>query len=141
MRQRFVGLLAAAFPFERKGSGGDDHHHRAQLTGDAGNLRCGTRTRAASEADANENKLLTLKTAAQGGLDFERGFFPKFRVAARAQTFEQFFAQLDFFRRDTGTEHARIGAQQKQTRRVDAINRETLKKVGAGTADADDFDG
>ena len=60
-----VGLLAAAFPFESEGHGGDDHHKGTCLAGDARDSWRGTRSRATAKTDADEDKLMAFDAAAQ----------------------------------------------------------------------------
>ena len=136
-----VGLVAAAFPFEGEGHGGDDHHKGTCLASDARDGRSGTRSRATAETDADEDKLMAVDAAAQCWLRLEQGFFAELGITTGAQPFEQTFAQLNFFRHDTGTEHPCIGAQQKQASRIHAIERDPLEKVCSRATDADDFDG
>jgi hypothetical protein len=111
------------------------------LAGDAGDDGCGAGAGAAAEAGAEEDDAAALERGADLFLRLEHAWNARVRDRRRPEALGEVDAELDFLLGEAGTEGADVGVECEQFGALHAIERDALQHVGAGTAEADDFDG
>ena len=139
--ERGFGLFAAAFAFEGEGHGGENHDKGAFLAGDAGDDGRRAGAGAAAETGAEEHDAAALDRGADLLFRLQHRLVAEFGIAAGAEAFGEIDAELDFLPGEAGAERADVGVEGEQFGAFHAIERDAFEHVGAGTAEADDFDG
>ena len=140
-RQRFERLRGAAFAFERKRQSGEANHHRASFARQLRDHGRRPRTRPAAQSGADEDHPRVRQILAQFIRGFDRGVVAQLGIAARAQAARHRPAELHLVRGDGAGERLHIGIHGQEIGALESVEHDAIKRIGAGTADADYFDG
>ena len=96
--QSLFGLQHAALAFKREGLGDHGDAQRAEFAGERSYHRRSAAAGASAEAGSDENHVRAFQRFDDFLGVFQRGFAADFGIGARAKTFGQFRAQLQFHR-------------------------------------------
>ena len=138
--KRLPRLGAAAFSLEAKGKGDERDDQRASFTGELCDIWGGARAGAATEPCANENH----SGVGQRFADFAGRLcgclIAQLGVAARAQTTSHRATELHFVRRHRTRQRLHIGIDRNHLGFLQAIEDDSIERIGTGAADAYNFD-
>src|ERR1019366_2027063 len=135
-----LGLLHAAFAFERERLGDDGNGERAHFAGQGRDDGSGSGAGAAAESGGDKYHV-----GAFEGFDdlvgiFERSFAADFRIRACAQTIRQFHAELQLHGGVRHAQRLQVGVGDDEFNALDAGIDHAVDRVAAASTYADDFD-
>ncbi len=140
LRDTALGLLHAAFAFERERLGHDGNRQRAHFAGQRSNDGSRTGAGAAAETRGDEDHVGAFESFDDLVGIFERGFAADFGIRARAQTIRQFHTQLEFHGRMRHAKRLQIRVGNDEFDALDAGIDHAVNSVAAAATHSDHFD-
>ncbi len=139
--ERLVRLAQAPLAFERERHDREDHDEGAFLAGHARDQRGGAGSGAASQPGADEDHLLVADFLSDVRFAGEHRLGAEIGIAARSQAAGQILAELEFDAEHGALQRAGVRVQGGEPGAWQPFERDGVKDVGAGAAEADDGDG
>ena len=137
--QRLLGLLHAALAFEREGLGDDRDSERAELAREIRDHGRSAAAGAAAETGGDEHHVRAVERFENFLGVFERSFAADLGIGARAQSFGQLRAELQFHRRLRKFQRLQIGIGGDEFDAFDFGADHAVDGVRSAAAHADHF--